>query len=131
VAFFVCPEKSLVSDAARNGLRGGSKPATAGVTAPRRVGQHTEPAAGADPGCRETPADRTIAEFEKNGREAVRLALTHYQGRALADLRVFYRDRAGDLRPTPRGLSLDRALLPELEAAVIALRQAAELEAAA
>lgn len=76
-------------------------------------------------------AVRTIAEVPKGERECVRAALTIYQGSPRADVRVFHRGRNGDFHPTPRGFSIDRSLLPALEAAVVELRQAAEAEAAA
>jgi hypothetical protein len=73
---------------------------------------------------------RTIAEFDAGDRATIRAALTVFRGQPRADVRVFHRGRDGSFHPTPRGLSIDRALLPELEKAVTALRQAAESEAA-
>ena len=69
-------------------------------------------------------ADRVVYAFPKNAREDVRVSLSSYKGRPLIDLRVFYRDGAGEMRPTPKGVSIARELLPELEAAVSALRLA-------
>ena len=69
-----------------------------------------------------TTSNRVVHAFAKNAREDVRVSLSIYKGRSIIDLRVFYRDGEGEMRPTPRGLSIDRELLPELESAVVALR---------
>jgi hypothetical protein len=67
-----------------------------------------------------------VYEFARNNdREVVRATLQEYQGREVADLRVWLpRSSDGVLVPGSKGLSVDRRLLPELEAAVRALREA-------
>lgn len=72
----------------------------------------------------EAANDRVVHTFAKNAREDVRVTFSSYKGRPLIDLRVFYRDAAGEMRPTPKGLAIARELLPELETAVAALRRA-------
>lgn len=71
-----------------------------------------------------------LAEIKKNEREVIRCYLTEYHDRALADIRVYVPRRAdGAYVPTPKGLTIDRALLPQLEEAVHALRLAAHVPA--
>lgn len=70
-------------------------------------------------------AVQVVAEFAKNRRETVRATLQEIGGRAVADLRAYLPKADGTLVPGPKGLTIDRAQLPELEAAVRALRAAA------
>ena len=54
-----------------------------------------------------------IAEWDRNAREVVRVALDQYQGRYTINLRVWYRD--GDqLKPGRSGLTLALKHLPSL-----------------
>jgi len=68
-------------------------------------------------------SDKQIYEFSKNSQERVKANLVTYRGRDLVDIRVFYAD-GGDWKPTRKGICLSLDLLPELEAAVKALREA-------
>lgn len=74
----------------------------------------------------ETQEDRTqlVHTFPKNERETVRVAFTEFKGRQLIDLRTFFVNSRGESHPTPKGLTISRELLPELEHAVAALRAA-------
>lgn len=74
--------------------------------------------------------NHTVHEFVKNAREIVRASLGEYQGSEILDLRVFYMNSAGNAAPTPKGLTLSRSLLPELERAVAALRTEVDAEGA-
>lgn len=71
-----------------------------------------------------------VYEFARNNdREIVRASLQEYQGRRVADLRVWLpRSSDGVLVAGAKGITLDRSLLPELEAAVRALRHADSAE---
>lgn len=73
--------------------------------------------------------DTLVYAFDKNRRERVHASLTTYKGRALIALRAFYLADSGEYRPTPKGLVIDRTLLPELEASVAALRRAVDATA--
>ncbi|MDR7040511.1 hypothetical protein J2X36_005294 [Methylobacterium sp. BE186] len=70
---------------------------------------------------------RTIAIVRKNNMEEVRVSVTVQQGYALVDMRIFAASARsqGEPCPTPRGICLTRAKLPELIRAL----QAAEREA--
>ena len=68
--------------------------------------------------------DITIHEFQKNALERVRVSLRTYKGHRLIDIRVLYQSGEG-YRPSPKGACFSVALLPELEAAIERLRQAA------
>lgn len=58
-----------------------------------------------------------VAEFEKNGKEMVRVSLTEYQSHKLIDIRVFYRGAAGELLPG-KGIALKRELITTLRKAL-------------
>ena len=64
-----------------------------------------------------------LYEFTKNKRETVRAQLGEYAGRPVASLWSFVRAPDGAMRPCKgKGLVLSPECLPELEAAVKALR---------
>lgn len=52
-----------------------------------------------------------MIDLEKNRRQVVRVEAKKFQGKDILDVRVFYRDGAGDLRPTTNGVAvrLDQA----------------------
>ena len=67
-----------------------------------------------------------VATIQKNRRETVRVSLSEFKGTDLVDLRVFAPKPGGvegEVVPTPKGLALSIAKLPELRAA-LALAQA-------
>jgi hypothetical protein len=68
-----------------------------------------------------------ISVIPKNAHESVRVALDHYRGVDLVDIRVLasLHDPSGGQVPTKKGVSLKIQRLPELVAAL----QAAEAEA--
>ena len=65
-------------------------------------------------------------EFKKNAREVVRAGCQEFASLPVLDLRSFMPKAEGSLAPTARGLTLQRSQLPELEAAVVALRKAVD-----
>ena len=71
---------------------------------------------------------RTIAEFQKNARETVRVDLTNYKGYDLVDFRSWVETPDGERKPTRTGITVRVALLPNLEAAI--KKAAAEARAA-
>lgn len=68
-----------------------------------------------------------VAEFQKNARERVRVALTEYAGHELVDVRAYWQDQTGEWRPG-KGLALRRELLPELRRALLAAERLAKAE---
>jgi hypothetical protein len=65
-----------------------------------------------------------VYSFRKNSREEVRASFSTFKGADYVDLRVFTKNAEGDTIPTRKGLTVSRAMLPELERAVAALRAA-------
>lgn len=63
-------------------------------------------------------------EFRKNAKEVVRATCQDFEGRSVLDLRSFMPKADGTLCPTPRGITIQRSQLSELEAAVSAFRSA-------
>jgi len=62
--------------------------------------------------------EKVIHEFAKSAGQKVVCQFREYKRNKLIDLRVFYDAGDGDWRPTLRGISLRRELIPELKEAV-------------
>ena len=62
---------------------------------------------------------RTV--IEKNSRESIVVSESTHMGYDLVDVRVFYKDEAGDLKPTRKGVSVRPEKVAELVAALSAL----------
>ena len=60
--------------------------------------------------------DIIIAEFPKNGRETIRVAVGEFKGHQLVHIRSWTEDhkQPGEMIPTRHGLSLRRELVPAL-----------------
>ena len=52
----------------------------------------------------------STVEIPKNTQETIRFQITEYRGERYADVRVYYRDEGGELRPTKKGLTLSPRL---------------------
>ena len=59
-----------------------------------------------------------IAVIRKNTREELRISLDTFQGHDLVNLRVWFEDNDGIMRPSKKGLAFKLALLPEVAAAL-------------
>ena len=59
---------------------------------------------------------RTV--IEKNSRESVVVSETEYKGNKYVDVRVFYKDTDGSLKPTRKGVSLRPEKVAELREAL-------------
>jgi Transcriptional Coactivator p15 (PC4) len=69
-----------------------------------------------------------VAEWDRNSREVIRLSLDRYNGRDTIDLRSWWRDSDGTLKPGRGGLTLAVHHLPALaDGTVDALRRARAL----
>ena len=62
---------------------------------------------------------RTV--IEKNSRESIVVSQTEYKGNKYVDVRVFYKDTDGSLKPTRKGVSVRPEKVAELVAALSAL----------
>jgi hypothetical protein len=70
----------------------------------------------------------TVAEWPRNARETVRVRLDRYNGRDTIDIRSWWTDAGGELKPGRSGFTLSVRHLPKLaEAFNEALRRAREL----
>jgi hypothetical protein len=56
----------------------------------------------------------TVLEWPRNERETIRVRLDHYKGRAIIDVRTWWRDKDAELRPGRSGLTLSIHHLPDL-----------------
>ena len=61
---------------------------------------------------------RTV--IEKNSRESIVVSEIEYKGSKYVDVRVFYKDTDGSLKPTRKGVSLRPEKVAELVAALAA-----------
>ena len=61
---------------------------------------------------------RTV--IEKNSRESIVVSETEYKGNKYVDVRVFYKDTDGSLKPTRKGVSLRPEKIAELVTALAA-----------
>jgi Transcriptional Coactivator p15 (PC4) len=60
-----------------------------------------------------------IAKFWRNRRgESIHIILKEFEGRVIADLRVYFTDRKGITQPSKKGLALQVRKLPELLKAI-------------
>ena len=58
--------------------------------------------------------ERTLQEWPLANGEVLRLRLCSYKSRDYLDLRRWYTDAAGELKPTPKGVRINVELAPEL-----------------
>jgi hypothetical protein len=56
----------------------------------------------------------TIAEWPRNDRETIRVRIDSFNGRDIIDVRSWYTDKAGELRPGRAGLTVSIKHLPDL-----------------
>jgi hypothetical protein len=64
---------------------------------------------------------RLLRDIKKNARETLRVELDEFKGHQLVAARLWFADGSGELRPTPKGLTIKVELLPDL---IAALREA-------
>jgi hypothetical protein len=62
--------------------------------------------------------DEKIIEIEKNSREIIRISLSEFKGKKLIDLRVWYKDKEDEYKPSQKGLSLSVDKYKELKDAI-------------
>ena len=66
-----------------------------------------------------------VYEFEKNSRETFRVSLGRYRNRDVVDVREWWRDATGELKPGRSGITNSVKHLPQLAAAIgVALAEA-------
>lgn len=60
------------------------------------------------------------------GRDVLRISVSEYKGREYIDIRVWYTDRDGELKPTAKGVSLRPDAIQDVLRALQAAYQATE-----
>ena len=65
---------------------------------------------------------RTV--IEKNSRESIVVSETTHMGYDLVDVRIFYKDEAGELKPTRKGVSLHREQVGDVIKALSVIERA-------
>ena len=66
---------------------------------------------------KKTDEEKIIDEFMKNGEDKIIVSFTTYKGKRLINLRVYYESEDG-WKPTAKGLTIRRELIPDLKAAI-------------
>lgn len=65
-----------------------------------------------------------IYKFKKNSYETIVIQFTKFKEKKLLDLRIWYDSDEGEEKPSPKGISISRDLLPELKKGVdLALKE--------
>lgn len=67
-----------------------------------------------------------VAEWPKSVRENLRITLDQYQGRPVIDIRTWWWNEAGELRPGRAGLTVSTRHLRQLAAALVEAAEEAE-----
>ena len=65
---------------------------------------------------------RTV--IEKNSRESIVVSESTHMGYDLVDVRVYYKDEAGELKPTRKGVSLHREQVGDVIKALSVIERA-------
>lgn len=66
-----------------------------------------------------TTSDEVLAQYPKSAGEEVRLTRTNYHGKSYIDIRVFYPDDDGTMKPSKKGLRLSPDIAHDLATAVV------------
>lgn len=66
----------------------------------------------------------TIFLEQPRGRDVLRVSASEFKGTTYVDIRVWYYDREGGLRPSPKGVSLRVEAIPEVVEALQAAHDA-------
>lgn len=70
------------------------------------------------------PGDSTvISTFEKNKKEEVRVSIETFHGRKLINIRVYYKDDDGTMKPGKQGIALAVDRYKDLAGAILELGQ--------
>lgn len=64
-----------------------------------------------------------VAQFEKNKKEEVRVSIDTFHGRKLINIRVYYRDDDGTMKPGKQGIALSADQYKNLAGAILELGQ--------
>jgi hypothetical protein len=65
-----------------------------------------------------------IVELDKGNDEILRVDVSEYEGREFAQIRMWYNNRGGEVRPTKKGVTLS---LKHLETVISALQEAQQI----
>lgn len=53
-------------------------------------------------------------DIQKNSLERIRIQKTEYKGKEYIDMRVFYQDKNGNWKPSPKGITFSPGLLKDI-----------------
>lgn len=66
------------------------------------------------------PKTGVIRDIEKGSRgEVIRIEVTEYKGNYFLNLRIWYTDKDGELKPTQKGIAVSPELYDDLKEAIL------------
>ncbi len=63
-------------------------------------------------------SDRQLAKFDRGGNDVMRVMLREHKGSKYVELRIWYHDNSGELKPTGKGVTVRRAEILALQSAL-------------
>ena len=76
-------------------------------------------------GAQETQVNpEIIADVQRSETEVIRISTREYKGVPYVDLRVFFKDKSGEYRPTKKGLTVRKEQIHEIAKAVCLAEEA-------
>ena len=54
-----------------------------------------------------------LHEVSKNSQETIRFSVSEFKGKSYADMRVYFQDDHGELKPTRKGLTISPDIWPQ------------------
>jgi hypothetical protein len=67
----------------------------------------------------ESGDDVVVAQFEKNKKEEVRVSVGSFHGRQIINMRVYYKDDDGSMKPGKQGMALSVERYKDLAGAIV------------
>ena len=64
-----------------------------------------------------------MVDIQKNRREVIRVSASEYEGHDLIDLRVWYADDDGDMKPTKKGIAFNPTKAKEVIEAILQITE--------
>ncbi|MCX5804389.1 MAG: transcriptional coactivator p15/PC4 family protein [Proteobacteria bacterium] len=55
-----------------------------------------------------------VGETEKNARERIRISIEEYRGHKFIDCRTYFKDTAGEMKPSRKGIALNEDVIDEV-----------------
>ena len=67
--------------------------------------------------------DEVLFETNRSESEVIRIAKRGYKGRTFMDLRLFFKDKNGEYRPTKKGITVSEEIFPVLADGILSVQE--------